>query len=521
MKKVKKYFRLFLLILSSLIILFLLFIVFVFRPWSFGESPKIPQGWGHKHVKLFKGSRAYPKPINVPVNACNPFLVNSNSQTMHADCYASGVHKFGGPLGINPRVISYAHGNFGGECACVTFDSRGNIVAVFGSLKEFALLLISPGDLKVLASISLPGRKSSRTLNIRKIVNDTSGGAYFFLDNEDRAVLIDGDQVFKIIAQIWKGNNVHFEIVKKYSLLDILLKHTGSDDAITSVLPDWEGRYWFVSRHGIVGVLNPANNGISVLRLENEEIQNSFAIDSNAAYIVSDCALYGISTIEGSDAPFIVWREAYEKSTKRKKGSITLGSGTTPTLLGNKYVAIADNADPQVHVLVYRREIDFSGKRLICKVPVFEAGKSVTENSLIGVNYSLIIENNFGYDLFTNMIFGRAGAGGVARIDFSEATGDAEIIWHNPVVSQTTVPKLSLENGLIYVYSKDPTIGRGIDAYYLSALDFETGETRFEILTGTGISYDNNWAPVTLGPDRSAYIGVLRGLVKVFDGDNL
>jgi hypothetical protein len=268
----------------------------------------------------------------------------------------------------------------------------------------------------------------------------------------------------------------------------------------------------------MVGILHPVTGNIFALCLENEEIQNSFAVDSNGIYVVSDHAMYGIKTGLNDDHPVIAWREEFETAFKPKPGSLTTGSGTTPTLLGERYVAIADNADPQINILVYRREMNFTGQRLICRVPVFEAGLSATDNSLIGVGNSLIVENNYGYDLFTNMMFGRTGAGGVARVDFSEETGKGEVIWHNPIISQTTVPKVSLEKGLVYVYAKDPSAGWGIDAYYLSAIDFATGETKFEILAGTGVSYDNNWAPVTLGLDNSAYVGVLRGLVKVFDG---
>jgi hypothetical protein len=33
----------------------------------------------------------------------------------------------------------------------------------------------------------------------------------------------------------------------------------------------------------------------------------------------------------------------------------------------------------------------------VCETPVFTAGASATENSLIAVNDSLIVENNYGY----------------------------------------------------------------------------------------------------------------------------
>ena len=170
-----------------------------------------------------------------------------------------------------------------------------------------------------------------------------------------------------------------------------------------------------------------------------------------------------------------------------------------------------------MNVLVYRRGFLIKEPRLVCKVPVFKLGKSATENTLIGFGNSIIVENNFGYDLFPTMMFGKTGEGGLSRVDFNEETGSASVVWTNPIISQTTVPKISLETGLVYVYAKDNATRWGIDAYYFSAIDFESGKTVFQQLAGTGVSYDNNWAPITIGPDRSAYVGVLRGLIKIAD----
>jgi len=493
-------------------------IVFIFRPYSIGNPPRIPQGWGWRNAEKFRGDPTEAKPISIPAPPQNPYLAKTNSNNMHVDSFASDVHLKGGLLGRNPQVTSYAHGRFGGECACVTFDSKGNIVAICATFKEFSLLLISPENLQPIARLKLPPRASNWSLNLRKIMSDTSGGAYFFLDNKDRAILVDANQNLKVIGQRWDKDKPYFEIETQYSLKQLLLDNTRESDVVTAVLPDWQGRYWFVSRLGLVGVLDPSTGGKAAITLQGEEIQNSFAIDQNLTYVVSDKALYGIGTVSEELRPIIFWREEYEVASHKKTGTITCGSGTTPTLLGDKYIAIADNAEPQINILVYDRRSEKRAERLLGKVPVFESGKSATENTLIGIGNSLIVENNYGYDLFTNMMFGRTGVGGVARIDFTEENG-CSIRWLNPIISQTTVPKLSLETGLIYVYAKDPSAGTGVDAYYLSALDFETGQTVFEVLAGTGVSYDNNWAPITIGPDSSVYVGVLRGLVKISDGE--
>jgi hypothetical protein len=72
------------------------------------------------------------------------------------------------------------------------------------------------------------------------------------------------------------------------------------------------------------------------------------------------------------------------------------------------------------------------------------------------------------------------------------------------------VPKLSLANGLVYTYTKRPS-ANGEDPWYLTALDFRDGRTVYRRLAGEGLGY--NYAPVTLDPDGTAYVGALGGLV--------
>ncbi len=89
-------------------------------------------------------------------------------------------------------------------------------------------------------------------------------------------------------------------------------------------------------------------------------------------------------------------------------------------------------------------------------------------------------------------------------------------MWESAVRSPSTVPKLSTANGLLYFYEKEPN-ALGIDAWYLTAVDFRTGERRWRNLTGTGPAYDTNWAPITIGPDGTAYVGVFNGMVAARD----
>jgi hypothetical protein len=229
--------------------------------------------------------------------------------------------------------------------------------------------------------------------------------------------------------------------------------------------------------------------------------------ENGGVYIVSDHAMYRFDAAPGG-APTITWRQPYDRGSKKKPGQLAQGSGTTPTLLGDDLVAITDNADPRMNVLVYRR----STGALVCGTPVFAAGASDTENSLVAVGNSVIVENNYGYTGPTATI-GRTTSPGVARVDVDGGT--CRVAWTSDEIAPTSVPKASLANGLVYVYTKPS--GPAVDAWYLTAIDIRTGHTAFSQLTGTGPAYNNHYASIYLGPDGSAYIPTLTGMVRVHD----
>ena len=95
-------------------------------------------------------------------------------------------------------------------------------------------------------------------------------------------------------------------------------------------------------------------------------------------------------------------------------------------------------------------------------------------------------------------------------------SGGCRSVWRSQERAPTVVPKLSAANGIVYTYTKDPRPD-GADAWYLTALDFRTGRTLWKRLGGEGLGHNNNYAPVTLGPDGTAYVGVLGGLIALRD----
>jgi hypothetical protein len=102
------------------------------------------------------------------------------------------------------------------------------------------------------------------------------------------------------------------------------------------------------------------------------------------------------------------------------------------------------------------------------------------------------------------------------NVDVNKSGHGCHRRWHSNEIAPSLVPKLSTETGLVYTYTK-PRRSDDTDAWYFTALDFCNGRTVYRRLAGTGLGYNNNFAPVTLGPDGAAYVGALGGLIRVAD----
>jgi hypothetical protein len=363
--------------------------------------------------------------------------------------------------------------------------------------------MMDPVTLETLAFHPLPPRSGAGTGT--GIFTDFSGGGYFYLDNEDRAVVPTNTRQILVIG----FDGTSFQIEETYDLTAAV----PPGENLVSVLPDWKGNYWFITTKGTVGTVQRDTGAWAAEQIEGEIIANSFAVDdSGGVYIVSDHALYRFDATDDG-APQVTWRAEYDRGTRLKTGQASQGSGTTPTVIGDDLVAITDNADPFMNVLVYDRSGKGAGE-LVCKEPVFPAEEGNTDQSLIAVGNSLIVENNYGYGGPTTTMDGATTTPGITRVDFTR--GRCRTVWESDEIAPSVVPKVSLATGLVYTYTK-PQNDDGVDAWYLTAIDFRTGKTVFKKLAGTGLGYNNNYAPVTLGPDSSAYVGALGGLIRLSD----
>ena len=455
-------------------------------------------------LPAYSGAPAVPHRIRAKRPPRNPHIARNPRSNVHDDPWMTDVYRYRGPLGQAPQTISAALGRV---CVTITFDRHGRIVATCSSLAGPRLFMLDPKTLDTLAEFELPFVPPPPPTDPTQ---NTAGGAYFFLDNKDRATVATSTRHIMIIRETGGRASPGFAVEQDFDV------SAAVPDRITSVLPDWEGRLWFVGRYtGSVNVLDPATGEVRSLLL-NEEIENSFAIDEDGVYIVSDKKMYRFG-LDATGTPTIVWSETYQNSGIVKPGQFNAGSGTTPTLLHGGYVAITDNADT-LNVVVYRTPATLPDgqSRVVCEVPVFPPGAGDTENSLIGAGSSLIVENNYGYSL-ASTANGAVSTPGFARVDVD---GDGcQLVWANTTErAPSAVAKLSLRTGLIYTITKDPDpVNTTADAWFWTAIDFHTGATVWKQLAGTGALYNNHYAGVAIGRRGTAYIGVIGGMVAIRD----
>jgi hypothetical protein len=459
----------------------------------------IPESPLESGAEAFVGSAATPRPIRAKLPPRHPFMAPNQRSNIHNDGYQTDAYRWRGPLGRNMSRTStfYAH-----ECASITFDSEGRLVTICVGLERPFLAMLEPRTLNELARYDLPPRQPGGG----NIFTDFSGGGYFYLDHRDRAVAPTTTRHLLVIGET---DAPGFELQRDYDLSGVV----PAGDGIISALPDWRGRIWFASKKGIVGYLLPASGEIRSRDLA-EPIGNSFAVDeTGGVFIVSDEALYRFQAGRGP-MPKIAWRRRYHNDGTVKPGQTQAGSGTTPTVIGRRWIAITDNADP-VHILVLKRRRGVK-RRLVCRIPVFRRGSSSTDQSLIAINRSLVAANNFGYSVTSTMNGATTPAPGFERVRIRRGGRGCVKLWRSDERAPSAVPKLSLGAGLVYTYSKPPR-NDDTDAWYFTAIDWRSGRTVYRRLAGTGFGYNNHYAPVTIGPDGTAYIGVLGGMVALRD----
>lgn len=331
-------------------------------------------------MSLFAGLCAIAPATAHPVTAKaipdNPFLLPGSWGCIHDDSYRSDTYAVSGPLGVAPSTMSAWLGTPAVPCAlCVgiTFDKQGYLIAAAIKIdmasvpmtSNVQLTLMDPDDVSTLATFDLPGETYYPGFR--------PAGTYFYQDQLDRTVAGTVDNSVLVVSHGQMDGAWTFKQEAVWDLSSVV--KTG--DGIEALAPDSAGHVWVTSKNGVVatvdattGKLLGSNNDMQQL---GAYIANGHAVsEESAASIASDAAMHRFDA-DAFGRPVQTWREPYAKGTGVKPGRVELGTGTTPTIMGGKYVAITDNAQPYMHVLVYKCAKTIKGKRLTTSVPVFAA----------------------------------------------------------------------------------------------------------------------------------------------------
>ena len=481
---------------------------------------------GASTAKVIWDNSFIPAPVEGSINA-NPFLAAETNGTMHGDGGQSDTHLAAGPFGGNLEVRSRQAGKgLTRQCSTFVYRSDGKPIVMCGGVSGFRMLLLDPDSLEALAHYDLPVRPSTFEAMVKRdmgiVMNDSSGGAYLFLDNQDRLVFANSEWVVQRLKSEEKNGKWAFTVDGEWDLKPHVPNDcfnwnnwfpSGECDKVTTVMPDHNGLFWWTTRKGRLGTLDTKTGKVSLVRLKGEEIQNALSMDSRAVYVLSDHAQYAFAA-DAEGKPQQLWRTAYDRGTKRKIGSINQGSGTTPTLMGDKWLTFADNADGRINIIVLRR----SDGSQICAEPIFREGASATDNSMIGWGRSIILESNAGFTSAFEQKDWNDVAGGVVRVDLREDESGCDTVWNSPLKVPSVVPKLSAANGIAYFYSFDlvkDANGKETQDWFIVGLDFKTGKQVIKIPTGRGRKFDNNWASMSIAPNGDFYAGTTGGLVQV------
>jgi hypothetical protein len=280
-----------------------------------------------RSVPTSMGSTVAARPMPEIMQPDHPHLAESERSSMHGGSYNLDLNTYPGPLGNDTHTAHRAFSALVGVAPNIAFDAAGRLVTVSLQLTGIELHLLDPETLESLAIAELPPKAS---------FEDNSGGGYFHLDDRDRVLLAPSDNTITIYEIDEDAEGPDWKVAERHDLSSALPEGLNIHD----VIPDWEGHLWFVTSGNLLGYRDSDTGEILTFRLEREGevIQNSFAVDEAGLYVVSTDALYHFKTGPTGEIEY-TWREDYENGDVQKPGTLSHGSGTSPTLIGDDLVA--------------------------------------------------------------------------------------------------------------------------------------------------------------------------------------
>lgn len=405
----------------------------------------------------------------------NPYLGINSLATMHGDAQSSDATPFAGPgdpgVGGTWKVTFTNHW---AACPTILAGQDGYIQALMtqflgsdAKLRKPKLAIIEPASGAQLGAIEIP-------------TGALLGGVYAYLDADSNLVMVDGTNALTWISHSQDGMKVW--VSRRIDLTDAMKLEP--KDHVVGIVPDWHGRIWVASERGVVGLADPKRNVVRLTKLQQysptERIDNSISACPQGVSIITSYGIYMLSADASTSKPRIIWSHSYDRGTKQKPGQLSHGSGATATFFGpngSDYVMLSDNADRQEKLIVYR-SADGSA---VGEGPLFTPGASGTENSMIGVQNSIVGACTFGYPYAqypdTKPAYRAQVAPGMERWDVNDDASGITLKWRNNGIYSAAVPRLSTADNLIYTCER-PRGPAGVltgPVVYACAIDMDSG----------------------------------------------
>lgn len=405
----------------------------------------------------------------------NPYLGINSLATMHGDAQSSDATPFAGPgdpgVGGSWKVTFTNHW---AACPTILAGQDGYIQALMtqflgsdAKLRKPKLAIIEPASGAQLGAIEIP-------------TGALLGGVYAYLDADSNLVMVDGTNALTWISHSQDGMKVW--VSRRIDLTDAMKLEP--KDHVVGIVPDWHGRIWVASERGVVGLIDPKRNVVRLTKLQQysptERIDNSISACPQGVSIITSYGIYMLGADASTSKPRIIWSHSYDRGTKQKPGQLSHGSGATATFFGpngSDYVMLSDNADRQEKLIVYRS----SDGSMVGEGPLFTPGASGTENSMIGVQNSIVGACTFGYPYAqypdTKPAYRAQVAPGMERWDVNDDASGITLKWRNNGIYSAAVPRLSTADNLIYTCER-PRGPAGVltgPVVYACAIDMDSG----------------------------------------------
>lgn len=405
----------------------------------------------------------------------NPYLGINSLATMHGDAQSSDATPFAGPgdpgVGGTWKVTFTNHW---AACPTILAGQDGYIQALMtqflgsdAKVRKPKLAIIEPASGAQLGAMEIP-------------TGALLGGVYAYLDADSNLVMVDGTNALTWISHSQDGMKVW--VSRRIDLTDAMKLEP--KDHVVGIVPDWHGRIWVASERGVVGLIDPKRNVVRLTKLQQysstERIDNSISACPQGVSVITSYGIYMLGADASTSKPRIIWSHSYDRGTKQKPGQLSHGSGATATFFGpngSDYVMLSDNADRQEKLIVYRSADGSAvGEGLL-----FTPGASGTENSMIGVQNSIVGACTFGYPYAqypdAKPAYRAQVAPGMERWDVNDDASGITLKWRNNGIYSAAVPRLSTADNLIYTCER-PRGPAGLltgPVVYACAIDMDSG----------------------------------------------